>query len=70
METFQRMHGLDAEALRIIYRKFREADKVGAAMTACGCVCAEVPGHGNTGVMEMKEASVHRGAMRCVLTRH
>lgn len=27
METFQRMHGLDAEALRTIYRKFREADK-------------------------------------------
>ena len=27
METFQRMHGLDAEALRKIYRVFRDTDK-------------------------------------------
>jgi hypothetical protein len=28
METFQRMNALDADALRRIYRKFQEVDRV------------------------------------------
>ena len=48
METFQRMHGLDAEALKGIFRKFQEVDKdqtgmVRSRASAPPRLCARAP---------------------------
>ena len=41
METFQRMNALDADALRRIFRKFQEVDRVRLpACVACQLVCS------------------------------
>lgn len=40
METFQRMNALDAEALRRIFRKFQEVDRVRSLVAAVAALCS------------------------------
>ena len=53
METFQRMNALDAEALRRIFRKFQEVDRVSLHKVDCQCAAIYAACHRNAPVWWM-----------------